>query len=376
MELTWLQPLVSAPGPLASVHVDVTRAEATAEHQVELRWSALRHQLEDAGAPDAAVSAVAERVLASTGLGGEHGRSVFAGEDGVLLDRVVPVRPTRDAASWGTVPHLMPLVRGLSSVEPYVLVEVDHAGAHVTVADGLGHGTGDHAVEGGHDVLHKVPGGGLSQRRYQARVEDSWERNAEAVARDVDSVVGQHHPRVVVLAGDPRARGEVRAHASERLAPLLVDVEGGGRADGLDEDVFHRRVEEVLQTVRQSAMGDVVARYSEAHGRGGLAAAGLEAVVGALRTGAVEVLLLHDDSSSTDRLWAGTEPLQLGVTADDVTGLGAQDLVEDRADAVLLRALVAQGGSVELVEGVDVLTGGVGAVLRYDIRPTAPRADG
>jgi len=79
-----------------------------------------------------------------------------------------------------------------------------------------------------------------------------------------------------------------------------------------------------------------------------------------------------DDPSSTERLWAGDQPLQIGRTEQEVAALGSTSATSDRADAVLLRALVAQRGDIELVEGTDVLDGGVGALLRFDVRPPVP----
>jgi hypothetical protein len=373
MDTTWLTPVTDATGPLASVHLDVTRTDASAAHEVELRWHAVEEQLRAGGAPDGVVAAVRRVMLRPSGLPGEHGRSVFAGADGVVLERVLPRRPLRDSASYGLVPHLMPVVRALAGAVPYALVEVDRTGADVSVVDAFGVEREEHEVVGDHDVLHKFGGGGWSHKRFQLRVEDSWERNATAVARDLDRLVGRERPALVVLAGDAHARGYVHSHASGRLAPLLVDVEGGGRADGVSLEALTERVEAALSRYRLSRMGDVLARFEQEHGRSGLAAAGLPAVVEALREGAVDTLLLADDPSSTARLWAGRDPLQLGTAADDVRALGSDVALEERADAVLLRALVAQRGQVELVEGAaDVLPGGIGALLRFDASPPVP----
>jgi hypothetical protein len=372
MHLDWLQPVTSTSGPLATAHLDVTRAQATADREVELRWDAVQAQLREDGAPEEVVEAVRERALAPTGAGGELGRSIVASSEGVLVDRVVPQRPVHDSGSYGVVPHLLPLVRALAMVTPYVLVQVDHRGADVAVVDALGGATEEHEVEGGHDVLHRFGGGGWAHRRFQMRVLDSWERNAEAVVADLEGVVAQHGPELVLLAGDPQSRSFVHRHASGRVADRLVDLETGGRAEGVSGQALVEAVEAVTTRHRQTVMGEVVARFEQERGRGGVAADGLAAVVDALRLGSVETLLLQDDPSSTARLWAGPDPLQLGTTADDVRALGTQDVVEDRADAVVLRALVAQAGQVELVAGADVLRGGVGALLRFDVRPDRP----
>lgn len=372
METAWLQSVVETPGPYASVHVDVSRTDAAAQEELRLRWAAVRRSLAEDGAPDDVVAVVEERVLAPTGLAGEQGRSIIATPGGVLLDRVVPRRPLRDSGRFGSVPHLMPVVRALEGTAPYALVEVDRAGADVTLVDAMGRPAEEAQVEGGHDVLHKVGGGGWSHRRFQMRVEDSWERNATAVAEHLDDVVARNPVDLVLLTGDPQACTYVRRHATGRVAERLVEVEGGGRNEGVHPEAFARRVDEVLAAHGQRRMGDVLARFEQERGRDGAAAAGLPGVVEALRGGAVEVLLLHDDPSSTAELWAGEQPLHLGCTEDEVRALGSASATTDRADAVLLRALVAQKGEVVLVEGESMVDGGVGALLRFDVRPPVP----
>ena len=371
MQTGWLQSVLETPGPYASVHLDVTRTDNTADEELRLRWAQVAGQLEAAGAPDALVRRVEDVVRSPTGLPGEQGRTVVATADEVLLDRVLPHRPLRDGGAYGAVPHLLPLVRALADSVPYVLVEVDHAGADVTVVDGTGRPVAEEEVDGGHDVLHKVPGGGWSHRRYQMRAEDSWERNATAVAERLDAVVSRHAPELVLISGEAQARSHVHRHASGRVAERLVDVEGGGRGDGVHEQAFTERVEKVLTDRRQRSLGEAVERYRQEHGRGGAAASGLAGVVDALRQGAVELLLLADDPTSTATLWAGEDALQLGTTEDEVRALGSPTAVRERADAVLLRALVAQKGDVELLER-DGLDAGIGALLRFDVRPPVP----
>lgn len=372
MQTGWLQPIVTAEGPFASVHLDATRAEATANHEVELRWEAVRAQLLEQGAPQSVVKSIEGLALAQTGLPGEQARSIVATDAGVLLDRVLPRRPVRDSGTYGPIPHLMPVVRALAGTFPYALVVADHTGADVTFVDAVGRPADSHEVEGGHDVLHKYGGGGWSHRRFQMRVLDSWERNAEAVAKDLDKVVAQHAPELVVVGGDPHAKGYLRQHASERVASLIQEVDGGSRAAGADEEAFEERVEEVLARHRQTVMGELAARFEQDRGRGGAIADGLGAVVDALRGGAVDTLLLQDDASSTATLWAGDEPLHLGSTRDEVLALGSTTAVEDRADAVVVRAVAGQDARIELVEGMELLTGGIGALLRFDVRPPTP----
>jgi hypothetical protein len=371
MDTSLFSEAVQHPGPMATIHLDATRGDASVKHELELRWAALRASLLEDGAPAELVEQAQELALAVTGIAGPHGRTLVIAESGVLLDHILPEPPARDSAHFGTVPHLLPTARALGASVPHFLVRADHRGAEITVSTVDPAGGGAVEVDGGHDVLHKFGGGGWSHRRFQMRVEDSWERNAEAVARELDAMVQQHAPALIVLAGDPHSKGYLRRHLGARTGDLVVEIDGPGRADGANEEALEESVEAALTQFRMTRMGEVLARFEEQTGKGG-GANGLDAVVDALRGGAVDTLLLNDDPTSTLRLWAGPEPLQLGTQKADVLALGAQQALEDRADAVLLRALVAQGGALELVSGESVVRDGIGAILRFDTRPPTP----
>src|SRR5665647_2404807 len=137
------------------------------------------------------------------------------------------------------------------------------SGAGVSVPDA------DH-VEGGHDVLHKVRAGGWSHRRMQSRAEDSWERNAEAVAAELDRAVVEHRPELVLITGDVRAVAMIREELGRPTADLLVEVPGGSRADGVKEDVFGVNVHRVLEAHRARRREKITDRMREALGPVGL----------------------------------------------------------------------------------------------------------
>ncbi|MFC5381934.1 Vms1/Ankzf1 family peptidyl-tRNA hydrolase [Aquipuribacter nitratireducens] len=378
MHLGWLSETVTSGGAVAAVHVDVTRTDPQGEHTTQLHWQAVRDQLGEQGAPDPVVDAVEQRVTTPTGEGGELGRHLVLDADHPdepLLDLLVEHRPTGDAASFGPVPSLVPLLRALDSAVPYLLVEADRAGADVTVVDFLGRHVRSHGVEGGHELLHKVRSGGWSHRRMQSRVEDSWERNADAVVAHVRRLVDAHHPEVVLLTGDPTACGLVRdGLAGTPVADRLQWLRAGGRADGVDRDALDTEVADALRKVRLERMGDVVARFEAARGQDSLASTGLPGVVGAVQRAAVDTLLVAVDALDETTLFTDRKnPTLVGTSESEVRDLGGQDVVEAAAVDVLVRACAAQDASLELVDGVEgALEDGVGALLRFDVRPATP----
>jgi len=363
MDLSALKPAVYAPGPAATVHLDVSRRDAQGAREVELRWRALARQLTAAGAPAALQDRLAEVALEPTGLGGQVARSVVATDAGVVLDDVVPGELPADSAHFGPIAHLMPWVRLHADDSRYAVVHVDHAGADIDCVDGSRLAHTSERSEGGHDVLHKVPGGGWSHLRYQNRVADSWERNGAAVADDLDSMVVRHRLDHVFLFGEPYSRSVLHQHASRRLADRLVDldqIQGDRSVDektraALARDQFERQRSVIEELHRRQANGD------------GTVASGFASVVAALRHGAVETLLLLDRPESTLELMAGEQAGQLGRERHEVTDLGAADPFTDRADEILLRGVIASDADLELLAtDHDVaLRDGIAATLRF-----------
>jgi hypothetical protein len=55
--------------------------------------------------------------------------------------------------------------------------------------------------------------GDWSQRRFQQRTGNRWQRNAGAVAEALTKLVDQVHPRLVVMTGEVRAVQFLRARS-------------------------------------------------------------------------------------------------------------------------------------------------------------------
>lgn len=377
MKLDSLKPLLHHRGPLTTVCLDVTRADEAGDRDLRGRWNGLRRDLAGRGAPDQTLDVIEEAVLRPTHVAGRHGRYLVASGDRILYDRVLADAPIRDEAFHNSLPSLLPAVRAADEAVRYLLVEVDRQGADLSWSPTESHAPETDAgqVEGGHDVLHKVRSGGWSHRRMQSRVEDSWERNAEAVAAELERVVVENRPELVVLTGDVRATALLREEVGHATAEVLVEVPGGSRADGVNEDAFAAKLAEVLRAFRARRRETVVGRMREALGRGEGAVTELGDVVDVLRRGQVDELLLVRNAAGDSvahlnerSLWVGPDPMQVAVSRGDLSSLGVAngDAQQLRADIAVLRAALAQdAGFTFAPEGSVNLVGGVGALLRW-----------
>jgi hypothetical protein len=371
MDLRFLAPAYEADGPFATVYLDTTRVHEDAAHMIAVRWGELRQELAGQGAPDAVLEALDTRVGEDRGVPGPHGQVVVAAGDGVVLDRVLPAPPRRQGAHWAALPHLMPYVAQLGETVPHVLAVVDHLGADVTAYGPLGEDdeTRDaetRTVEG--ETLHhrKVKPGDWAHKQYQRRAENLWEQNAAEVAAQVDSLVATTGAGLLVVAGEARARRALAGHLSGRSTQVLAEVEHGSRSDaGAGEEKMHREVERLVAEHAARRALDAAERFAAERGRGGAATDGLAGTIEALRRAQVDTLLVADDPSATTRAWVGGDPLLLGARREDLTALGVERPVEDRADAALVRAVAGSDAALVVVPGPVEMADGVGALLRW-----------
>ncbi|MCC2319364.1 baeRF2 domain-containing protein [Cellulomonas chengniuliangii] len=374
MDLQWLKPVLGRPAPFTTVYLDSTAADTAGGTDSLDRWRSLRRELEEQGAPVSVMEDIGELVAQPTGVAGTHGRVIIADSEGVVIDRILADAPAQSQATLGPVPVLLSAAQAGDESTRFLLVEVDRQGADLSWSDwsGLKVAESD-VVEGDHDVLHKVREGGTAQRRMETRAQDSWERNAQAIAAELDKQVSERSPELVLLTGDIRAVGLVRDALGQHARERLVVVPGGSRADGVNKEAFQANVAEALRTHRDRRRQQVLSQYRTGRGRGEGAVTALADVVDVLRRGQVQELLFDttarmDGSTLREaRLWIGPEPLELAVTQEELESMGAQGgagLVP--ADVALVRAAVAQDAGLTFVDdGAVELMDGVGAVLRW-----------
>lgn len=366
--LSVLRPAADLFGDVATAYVDVSRTNEDAAHEVEIRTDNLSRDLLEAGADESVVEAVAARVAEPTGHGGETTRVVVAHEGRLVTDMVVAgVVPAHQ--HHGPIAHLLPLARAQSEDVRYALVRVDRSGADITVAGTVSPAQREMTSEGEHDELTRVKVGGWSQRRYQMRVEDSIERNADTVAADLDRLAGSERIDLVLLAGDPASVAAVRDRVGARVADRLEVLERGSRAEDGSDDLVDEEVDAAVQRCRSQRITAVLDRLGPADAP---KAIGVAETVEALRRGQVETLILLDGALEDREAYAGPDPLLLATDPQELTALGVDAPAADRLDELLLRAAIGQDADLLALHApVGALPDGVGAVLRFSTRPDA-----
>jgi len=359
---------------MVTVLINTSRDAADGDYQVANRWADLRRSLQEQSAPAEVLDQLQERVLEPTGAAGPHGRLLLADpQSGVLVDRVLHEPPRKDDAVWAAGPNTFAFARTADSRVRYLLVAADRTGAELEFVDTASSGSTTESIEGEHNEITKNRMGGLSHRRIQARAEDSWERNSEQIAEEIDSAARQFEPELVVLTGDVRMVTLIGEMASGSIAGLLHPLPGGARSDSADDDSFEQDLQAALDQFRLRRRQETIDRFAEATGRDSGAVTGLADVLEALRRGQVaEVLVTPDAVGAASRmreqtLWHGPDALQVALDAEGMSEMGVTDPGQGPADVVLGLAAWGSGAGVALVDEEAVeLTDGIGALLRWD----------
>ncbi|MFB9837085.1 baeRF2 domain-containing protein [Actinoallomurus acaciae] len=343
-----------------SIYLDMTRTAEDSSKLIELRWRALREEATAAGAPGEALAALDDLVREHDERRTSGGLAAFATREGVVLSDVRDEPYVCEQARCGPLPHVMPLLASGPEPLPYLVVVADRQGAAITrVGRDRTRRTTEVRPET-ESPIRRPHGGDLDQSRMQRAAEDTWRANAKAVAREVDDQATGEKAAVIVLAGDPQARG---ALLDELSKPVLARTVESRHAEGAP---LAEEVDRAVELAEAENLTDRLERYQRERGQGGLAVTGLHAVTEALRRAQVDTLVIEDHPESTDRLWFGPAPTDLATSAADLRAVNIAEPEQDRADAVLARALAQTGAEiVVLSEEGPPLEHGIGAVLRF-----------
>jgi hypothetical protein len=373
VQLRELSSVLSATGPFVTVLVGSESAVEQAADRYEMAWRAVLQQLEQQGV----AASVREALHAARGEHAEgEARLVVASvpDAKVLLSEPVSTRPATDTITLGALPELLPLVSDVSSRVPHVVVHADRTGADVEAFFDAGERAEEVTVKGRTLHLKKVQGGGWAHHRYQHRSENQWRENAKEIRETATTLAEQIGAELIIGVGDERELTYVKEGLPQPWDARWLELPGGRGQDG-SEHLVPQRVREAVALHAATGTLDLLADYAQERGQSKRACDGVAAVVEALRKAQVQTLLVTTEADSSAQLWFGEDPSHLGLTQEEVTGLGAQSAQQGPLVSVLLRAALATGADVQLVphQSEQAPEGGVGAILRYadDSMPTS-----
>ena len=167
MQLSFLRPLYDRPGPWCSVYLDASANTEDAHPALDLRWRALRDELQRQRADVASIDAVERVVRGHDPMAGDYGLAVFATRGRVVLSEYLSAPPLRDLAAFSELPHVMPLLAQRGEQVAWVRVLADRTGADAMAISAGGVPRRSHVQGRESYQLRRVNPGGWSQSRYQ-----------------------------------------------------------------------------------------------------------------------------------------------------------------------------------------------------------------
>lgn len=349
--------LYEDPGPFATVFVDVSRGTATGEQEVEIRRRNVADRLDASGAPEAVVDNVLERLRDSAHVPAPASQIVVATPRGVLLDDVVHAHTVRTVAAWDELPDLTDWIACVDGAIAFVLALVDHEGGEVFTYGVDRHESPVAQTAGNEDPNeHKVRGGGLAHRRYQRTAENAWAENAGEVADLLRSKISDGL-RLIVLAGDPKSRTQVRSALDNATSVEIVELDHGGRAEDGGDEALHDAIREVLSERATVARVASSHELSERLGRGNGAVTGINDVADAFVQGQVESLLLDPAETGNQQLTPAEHP---GLEFN-----GVSSIERVRADLGLVAAAARTGAEMTVLPRRAMYGATAAALLRW-----------
>ncbi|MEU6714234.1 Vms1/Ankzf1 family peptidyl-tRNA hydrolase [Nonomuraea sp. NPDC046802] len=337
MRLDFIRLLYERRGPYASVYLGALTGPERAAH-----WRSVRDRL-DGQVDKRTLDALEEEALRAAA-----GRALFATHGDVVLAESL-AEPPSEVAMCSPLPHVTTMLMRRGENVPHLRVIVDHAGAELTV---FGGGSPRRAVVAS-DLwpLQKTAQGGWSQKRYERAVDETWEKNAVATAREVDEQVRRIGAELILVAGEPKSRSYLLEHLNTKSVDRVMMVEHGSRSN---HGQFEHDVEKALDDWLGRKRAELLERHQESAGPVGVAR-----VAQALREGRVQAVLSPGELPRP--IWIGEGGTQLATDAGELRRWGVDEPVQERADSALARAAAMTDAQLWFTDGVT----DVAAVLRY-----------
>ena len=334
-----LRALTDAAGPFVTIVLPATSRHNDAAARFDIEWKNARKSIAQWCDDDELTT------LDATVSGLDHGEGeaviVIHAASGPTLIEFLDEPVDHMVAEQAALPRLVTLLEARQRTIAHVVVETDRAGADLVAFDG-GHVLAAEQVDGETLHIHRGHPGGWSQRRFQQRAENTWERNAGDVADAVAALAAEVDAQLIAVAGDVRAQTFVLEALPHDMAERAIKIDAGS-PDGIADEVV--RAVSNLVAERVVDLADQLRTGLSA----GTASIDVDDTLAALVAGRVDTLLVHDDGSAS--------PTQTRQLAGVPAGVRV-------VDAAVVQALRTDARIV-VTPRLAVMAGPIAALLRW-----------
>ncbi len=306
-------------GPHATVVMEFPAPDQLGDDRA-VRWHVRRSELVDAGAGEFALDHL-DALVASLEPRGET--VLLTADDADAAFCWLTDCTVAHLARVGPSPALLAALGELSDRSPVIVAVVDHQGADLFQLDHL-----DLAeigsVRGDHVQTHRHTGG--DQAGYQRRADAVYDRNADAVARQIAEHAVAARAHLVVLTGDDREAGAVTDHLDTNRFTVVAVQAGARHEPHLAERLHHAAFEQSLID-RRARRDTAVAHLREELGRHALGVEGRDATSAAITEGRVATMFVDRAAAPDDADTLARDTLLHGGTVVVADDLGVADAV-------------------------------------------------
>ncbi len=362
-------------GPWCTALFDASLGTTAAHEAADALPDQVGKLLASQQAAEADILALTGALASASGHRAPVARFVAVNNGEVVLDELIQgLKVQAPEIDCGPFPNLVPLARARGGQFPYLVAEAGRDGGEVRLYHSSVQGvdesrgvTGD--PEEAHHA-HKVPGR-YDEPKNQSATEEIWKRNAVELANQIDEMAREHFVKLIVLAGDVKARELVVGQLGTASKSITTMLEQNTRAGGADQGAFAKAVAEHVDGVLAAelkALAEKVANKS-GNGRAELAV-GFDEVVEALQQAQASTVLVNQYQDDESLLALSSEPWLTGEESEDHAELVVGSWP---APEVLLRATAMTDASIRYVpEGVLPEGVGIAALLRWPKGEQAP----
>lgn len=355
-------------GQWCTALVDVSLGTTSAQEAVDSLPGQVGKLLGSQQASDADIEALTAALVSAEGHASPVARFVAVNNGEVVVDEIIDGLKVEFAdVDCGPFPNLVALARARGGQFPYLVAEAGKDGGEVSLYHSSVKGADEsRGVTGDPDEAHharKVPGQ-YDEPKNQSNTEEIWRRNADELAKQIDELARENYVRLIVLAGDVKAREMVAGMLAVAHKPITSILDQHTRTGGADQVAFAAAVQERVDEVLGRDVQELSERVANRSGSGRPELAlGFDEVVAALQQAQAATVLVNQYQDDETLTALNAEPWLCGEDSGD----HAESVMGSwPAPEVLLRATALTDASIRYVpDGVLPEGTGIAALLRW-----------
>lgn len=355
-------------GPWCTALFDASLGTTAAREAADALPENVSKILASQQASDADIAAIKGALVPAKGYPAPVARFVAVNNGEVVVDELIQgMKVPAPDIDCGPFPNLVALARARGGQFPYLVVEASRGGGEVRLYHTSINGVDERrGVVGDLDDTHygrKVPSR-HDEHENQSAEEEIWRRNADELAKHVDELAREHYVKLIVVAGDVKARELVVDQLATVNKPITTVLDQHTLTGGADHEAFAAAVAERVDFVHARELNELSKKVANKTGSGRAELAlGFDEVVTALQFAQAGTVLVNQYQDDESLVALTSEPWLAGEDSDDHAELV---LGSWPAPEVLLRATAMTDATIRYVpEGVLPEGVGIAALLRW-----------